>query len=553
MASDPDLNDYVWHLADEVRAGRITRRDLIRRASVMGIAASGVSAALAACGSSSSSSASSSSGTSSSAAAGTPKRGGTMTVAVTPPTAALDPLTLQDDGSFVTLQQCYEYLSWVEEDGSITPVLAESWSPTDGGKTWIFKIRQGVKFSDGRPLTSADVAATFNRLADPKNSSNALAYFQGLLGKGQTEAMDTYTVAFHLERPFGDFPYYVASANYNSFILPANYNADYSHPVGTGPFVITNYTPKVGATFTRNPHYWRPGLPYLDGVHIQYYAENQAMVLAMQAGSIDIMNTTPYQGSQALFADSNIRILTARSSTWREVSMRVDQAPWTDQRVRQALAYTLDRQQILQTLFHGQGDLGEDHLFAPSFGVPVNVPARTQDIAKAKSLLAAAGHPNGVKATMTTENFLEIPQFVTLMQQMAAKAGIDITLNIESQTTYYGSGANQPWLVVNFGCVDWSARAVPSQLNDTCATCKGIWNSSKWCNPAFDQLTRQYDSTLDMSTRNALATKMAAMLQEGTPMIIAYWVSVPRSMQMNVHGVQPSGYDFLDLTRAWLA
>jgi peptide/nickel transport system substrate-binding protein len=539
--------EYAHHLLDEVEAGRMTRAGMLRQASVMGIGAAVLGALAPVAGHLDDAEARPF------AAAAPGKKGGTMRVAVTPPTAALDPLTLQDDGSFSTLQQVYEYLAWVENDGRLTPVLATSWKPSANAKTWTYKLRQGVHFSDGRALTAKDVAATFNRLADPKNKSNALAYFKGLLSAGQTEAVDDRTVRFHLDRGFGDFPYFVASANYNAFVLPANYAGDLAHPIGTGPFVMTSYRPKQGASFKRNPQYWRPGLPLLDAVEIKYYADNQPQVLALQAGGIDMMNSTPYQGSQALFSDAKITILTARSSTWRELHMRVDKEPFTDKRVRRALALTLDRGKILEALFRGKSDIGDDHLFAPSFGIPVGVPHRKQDYAKAKALLQAAGHGSGVKTTLTTENFLEIPQFVTIVKQMAAPAGIDIKLDIQDQSRYYGSGATQPWLEVPFGCVDWSARAVPSQLNDTCATCKGVWNSAKWCNPGFDALTRQYDSAVDAGSRRTIATKMAKIHQDETPMIIAYWVSVPRAMRKNVRGVGASGYNFLDLTRASFA
>ena len=100
-----------------------------------------------------------------------------------------------------------------------------------------------------------------------------------------------------------------------------------------------------------------------------------------------------------------------------------------------------------------------------------SIPQRKQNIAKAKALLAAAGHSNGIKLTLTTENLLEMPQYAVAIKQYARQAGIDVTLDILPSAQYYGSGKNQPWLVVPFGCVDWSARAVPSQLTDTSATC----------------------------------------------------------------------------------
>jgi peptide/nickel transport system substrate-binding protein len=233
--------------------------------------------------------------------------------------------------------------------------------------------------------------------------------------------------------------------------------------------------------------------------------------------------------------------------------MRVNQKPWDDKRVRQALALTLDRQQIVQALFQGKADIGNDHGFAPIFPAYSPIPQRTQDVAKAKSLLSDAGYPNGFTATLTTENYVEVPQFVTIVKQMAAAAGITINLNLEDQSTYYGSGANQPWLQVPFGCVDWASRGSPSQLILPAYTCSGIWNSAQWCLPQFDALLKQYDASVDIGARKALAQQMETIQNEEVPAIIGYWLKLPRAMRKNVHGIGLSDTGNLDATHAYLS
>src|SRR5262249_22687842 len=145
----------------------------------------------------------------------------------------------------------------------LRPVLAESWSSNQDGSLWTFKIRKGVTFHDGRPLTAADVAATIDRLADPANGSNALSVFKGGLSKGGSRKVDDDTGEFRLDAPHGNFPYYVSSDNYNAIILPADYKGDFeANFIGTGPFKLEKYTPKVGASFLRNESYWgRKALP----------------------------------------------------------------------------------------------------------------------------------------------------------------------------------------------------------------------------------------------------------------------------------------------------
>src|ERR1017187_11018508 len=240
------------HIIDEFAAGRLSRRDFIRRGTVVGISVPLLGSILAACSSSSSSSAKS--GTSSAAATGAP--GAVIKAGITTPTAAINPVTVADQGGLDMLAQTGEYLCLSEQNLQLAPVLATSWSPNSTADVWTFKIRQGVKFHNGAALTADDVVYSLKLQAAP--GASAASNFRGVLKPSGVVKVDDYTVAFHLEAPNGNFPYLVSSDNYNVIIIPNNYDPAkwQSSFIGTGPFVLGSYTPKAGATFTRNESYW---------------------------------------------------------------------------------------------------------------------------------------------------------------------------------------------------------------------------------------------------------------------------------------------------------
>ena len=536
------------NLVEEVNKGRMTRRELLVRGTVIGLSMTTIGSLLAACGGSSTSTS-----TASASASVAPKTGGTMRVAIVPPTGAVDPVVMYDAGAIATVQQVCEYLTWVENDLSLRPVLAESWTPDATAKTWTFKLRQNVKFNNGQPMTADDVVATFNRLSDPKVGSSALSNFAGILSAGGITAVDGNTVQFALDRAFVDFPYLVSSSNYNCVILPKDYNGNFEkRPVGTGPFMMTAYTSKQSATFKKNPTYWQTGLPYLDGV-VFTYADEQAQTLQLQAGSQDMQLSTPYQGSQSLLADPNIKVVSTPSTQMREVQMRVDKAPFDNKSVRQAIAYCLDRPGILQALFNGKGLLGNDNVFCSLYPIGVSIPQRAMDIAKAKQLLSDAGMASGLKVTLVAEEYLEVPQYAQVIQQQCKQAGITVNIQLQSQAQFYGKDQSAPWLTVPFGITDWAAKAIPSQFFNPMLTSAGVWNSSHWKNPQFDQLAQQYDATLDQAKRKDIGTQMATLQTDETPVIMAYWIEVLRATSAKVGGVEANGAEFLDLTHAFLS
>ena len=383
------------HIIDEFAAGRLSRRDFIRRGTVVGISVPLLGSILAACGSSSSSSARRPRRARRSRPAGA--AGAVIKAGIVTPTAAINPVTVADQGGLDMLAQTGEYLCLSDQTLLLKPVLATSWSANSTADVWTFKIRQGVKFHNGASLTADDVVYTYQLQTNPKNASNALSAFGGVLRPSGVVKVDDYTVAFHLEAPNGNFPYLTSSDNYNMIIIPNGYDpANWQSTfIGTGPFVLGSYTPKVGATFTRNESYWgTKALP--SQTQFTFYDTQTPSILALTGGTIDVLGQFSVTGGEALLTGS-YNVIKLKSSAHRELSMRCDQAPFTDPRVRQAIALTLNRPQIVTALFKGYADIGNDSPFAPVFpSTNTSVAQRAQNLSQAKSLLAAAGHAIGL-------------------------------------------------------------------------------------------------------------------------------------------------------------
>jgi len=414
---------------------------------------------------------------------------------------------------------------------------------------WTFKIRQGVKFHNGSPLTADDVVYSYKTIG-LGSTANALSAFKGVLTPAGVQKVDSSTVAFHLEAPNGNFPYLTSSDNYNMIIIPNNYDPAkwQSTFVGTGPFVLKSYTPTVGASFTRNEQYW--GTKALPAeTQFTFYKNQTPAIPALTSGSIDVLGQFSVTGGEQLLT-GGFTVTKLKSSAHRELSMRNDQAPFTDPRVRQAIALTLARPDIIKALFKGYADLGNDSPFAPVFpSTDTSIAQRAQDIAKAKSLLSAAGHPNGFTTSLITEDFLEIPQFAQIVVQSAKAIGVTINLKVESSAAYYGKATfgNSDWLDATMSLVDYGHRSVPNVFLTAPLQGSGTWNAAHFKNSQYDKLSAQYIGTSDLTTQRTIAGQMQTLLLNETPIIYAYFYNYLSAWANTVHGPYPTaiGHIFL--------
>ena len=541
--------DIANHVIDEFVAGRLSRRDFLRRGSVVGISIPVLGAVLTACGSSPPSPSGGSTGAT----------GATIKAGIVTPAAAINPVTVADQGGLDMLGQTGEYLCLSNQTLTLQPALATSWSANSTADVWTFKIRPGVKFHNGHPLTADDVVYTYKLQTNPKGKGAALSAFGGVLTPSGVKKVDDFTVAFHLAAPNGNFPYLTSSDNYNMIIIPSGYDPAKweSSFIGTGPFVLDKYTAKVGASFKRNPGYWgakaKPA-----ATQFTFYPTETPSVLALTSGSIDVVGQFTVANSPQLLT-GGYNVVKLKSSAHRELSMRNDKAPFTDPRVRQAVALSLDRPSIVKALFNGLADIGNDSPFAPVFpSTNTSIPQRAQDIAKAKSLLSAAGHPNGFSATLTGEVFQEIQNYAQVVQAQAKAIGVHLKLNIEAQPKYYGNYlfGTSDWLDATMSLVDYGHRGVPNvfltaplqTINSKTGT--GAWNAAHFSNAKYNALAKQYIATSDLASQRSIAGQIETVLLEQTPVIYAYFYNFLTASAKNVTGVYPTAVGHLFLYNA---
>ena len=512
-------------LVESYAQGRITRRQFTKRAAVIGLSLPFVGAVLSAFGDDLAAAAGPNRRTST-AGSQPVVQGGTMRIGSQIP-GALDPIGMQDLGAYGLIAQSFEFLVTLGEGRDIAPGLAESWEPNDTGDVWTFKLREGVKWQDGSDFTSADVAATMDRLVEAGNSGLA-----GVIGPGAVDTSDPLVATFTLLGPNGNFPYLVSVFNAQTPITPVAYETGTTldaSPNGTGAWKLDRFDAATGCTFVRNEDWWGGTTP-LDSIEFTFFDDLGTMLTGMQGGAVDGLVQFSVIGGDALLNSPDFHVIEIESATHRQIWMRVDQGQFADKRVRQALALTFDREQMLQTLFRGRANIGNDHVIAPFLPYfDDSVPQRTQDIDKAKQLLADAG-AEGLQATIQIVNLQEIPDLAQLIAAGAAKAGINIQIAGETTETFYGSQwcpaepADPPCSgAAELGIVDYGDRPTPDIYCNAALKSGGVWNSSQYANPDFDAAFAEFQSSVTVDGQKAACTKIETILNEDVPVGLPFF------------------------------
>jgi ABC-type transport system substrate-binding protein len=329
--------------------------------------------------------------------------------------------------------------------------------------------------------------------------------------------------------------------------------------------MLDQYVTKQKATFKKNPTYWGKDaqgrqLPYLDGLEYVMVEDNSAQNLQLQSGAIDLQPQTVFQGSQALFADPNLRVDIYPGTGIREVAFNVDVDPWKSSGgkwLRQAVAYCLDREAINKALYDGRSNLGYDTFWEPAVfsPSPPSTP-RAQDYDMAKQLLTDGGMPNGMDITLTFAKYLENPQLAQLIQEQCKAAGINVTLDQLSYDAYYaGDDADYygttPWINAAMTITEWGSRPAPGIYAAAMLLPEAVWSSSHWDNKDFVDAFDQYQATNDEASRMELATKLSQVQQDDTPILVPFYITQLRTQKKNVFGVQGPGSFYCDMSQAF--
>jgi peptide/nickel transport system substrate-binding protein len=545
------------HLIDEYVLGKITRRELVRRGTVLGMSIPLLSFVAAACGGDDDDGAATGTGSGDTTATGDVQPGGTIRVALIQPTTEPNPLLVQDEGGAGMLGSTGEYLSFSDENLELQPRIAESWEPNEDGSVWTFAIRQGVTFHNGATLTANDVVQTFEKLINPDGgSANAQSALGGVLSPGNMEAPDDATVVFNLDAPNGNFPTLVSSANYNAIIIPADLDpADWGRTFeGTGPFKLQNFQPQVGATFVRNDAYWGDKANP-DTIEVKFYAEEGPMVVAFQGNEVDFVEHFSVAGGKALLDSPDAQVIAISTATHRELHMRTDKEPFTDKRVRQAIALSIDRNALVDGLWEGQAEVGNDSPFAPLYpSTDTSVPQREQDLEQARQLLADAGMES-FEVQLDTWDGFEIPDLAQLVKNYAQEIGVTINLKITDAATYYGDGVfgSSTWLDSVMGITDYGHRPVPNVYLAAVLVGDpkiGVWNAAHFKNDQYDELARQYVAALDLDSQRAVAKQIQELLLDETPVIFPYFYNFLSAAKPNLQNAISAATGQFDLSKA---
>ncbi len=501
-------------LIEAYAQGKINRRNFVKRGTMIGLSMPMMGAVIAACGSDDSSAGVTRGGGEQRA----PRRqrhrapasaaGGDVTAAIQTGDAnsGLDPLNMLDLGTYSVLSQSFEYLVGLGSDGNIAATgLATEWSPNADGSQWTFKLRDGVTWQeDGAPLTSADVAATIDRMAE------AGAGVAGVLSAGTTETPDDLTVVMNLDAPNGNLPVLVSLFNPQSLITPADYSSgtvlndrsDRHRSLGARGFRPVEL-PRP--TFAPNPNWWG-GAVNLDSVTLQGFDSGGTSVAAFAAGEIDVLQSFSISDGATLLNDSSVTVLRPPSSNHRQLWFNTqlpEGGPFTDPRVRQAVGYAINRQQIVDTVYEGQAVIANDHpVYATLPFFDDTQEQRPYDPEMAKQLLSDAGYPDGIESVLQVGDLGEIPAIAAIVEQNLAAVGITTPVGVTPNSDFYGeywctgasygtqpetSGPGRPCgASADIGIVDYGHRPTPDIFFGRALVTDGDWNSSNYASAEFD-------------------------------------------------------------------
>ncbi len=487
-----------------------------RRQFLRGIAAAGVAAGtgglLAACG-----------GPSSGAtqhlaqANRTLKRGGDLKLGLTGGSSSdtLDPhksLTYIDTSR---LQSLYQPLVQLDAQAQVEYVLAESITPHRGSLSeWLIQLRPGVTFHDGKPFSASDVLFTFQRV-----------YTNGFTGKfglgpidlAHTRALDPHTVLVQLTKPFSSFADQLAAFWYNLYIAPEGFTP--SRPVGTGPFVYQSFTPGQRSVFSRNPHYWKSGLPYAETLTIIDFSDNTTLQDALSTGVIQGAGALDGPQIASLATTSGIKTVVSHSGEIVPFTMRVDQPPFNDINVRQAMRLLVDRPQLIDSALDGYGVVAND-LFSPydpDFNHSLVRPAQG-DIQQAKFLLKRAGQ-EGLTVTLTTSAVATgTVAMATVLAAQAKAAGVTVRLSNVPAGTFFGPNyLKWPFAQDYYNYYPYLAQVAESMLKAS------PFNETHTSNAHYSNLYNQANATASPSLRKEIIYEMQSYdFNEGGYIIPAF-------------------------------
>lgn len=525
--------DAVRSLAKDVLSGRLTRREAMLRGAALGlslpammalgsVAPGGLAQRAAAQG-----------------ATPEPKTGGTLRVGLSADPAELDPHKTQLTAAWHVIEHVYDTLVDANENLEPVPGLAESWDISDDGLTYTFNLRQGVTFHNGREFVADDVKYSLERILDPATASPSVS---DLGGVDTIEAPDAATAVVTLTSPDSSF---LAKLMGSSIaIVPkeaVEENGDLMQVmVGTGPFRFVEYVPNSMVTLERNPEYWEAGKPYVDAMEMQIIPDATARTTALVTGTVDLIEYAPVQDLPTFEADESIEVTGDQNTNIRYMAINISREPFTDVKVRQAIAKVIDRGPIIDSAVFGAGTPTVT-IFPPTFwaGYEAEIPA--PDIEGAKALLAEAGYPDGFKTVLHSwAQYPFLSNAAIVIQEQLKQIGIEADTDFQENAIYL-----ENYFAGNF---DLSVTGTSAYVdpNDVILANFGTDESNngiKYSNPEVDDLIAQGMEETDQEARAQIYRQIQEILLEDLPWVNLFIANQYEAMKSYVKGYvhKPTG------------
>ncbi|QBY55846.1 ABC transporter substrate-binding protein [Cupriavidus oxalaticus] len=477
----------------------------------------------------------------------TPRRGGRIRVAAATAAASdtLDPAKQSNQNDYVRCNMVYNGLTSL--DRSLTPraALAETFNTTDA-KTWVFTLRKGVTFHDGKALSPADVVYSIMRHKDPATASKAKVLAEQI---ESVKATGPNEVTVVLNSPNADLPVILGTFHFH---IVKDGTTDFNAGIGTGPYKIKEFKPGVRTLVVRNDAYWKPGKPYLDEIEFVGIGDESARVNALLSGGMDLVAMINPRAVARIKGTPGYAVLTTQSGQYSDLIMRKDVGPGTNPDFILGMKYLLDRQQMKQAIALGNAVVANDQPIDPTNRFYFkDLPQRPFDPEKAKFHLRKSG-VTGKVPVVTSPAALYSVEMALVLQQAAQRAGLELEVKRMPADGYWSNHwLNSP---VGFGNVNPrpSADTILTQFFKSDAP----WNESRWKNPKFDQLLLAARAETDNGKRSQMYADMQAMIHEDAGIGIPLFLASIDAHTTKLKGLSPiplgglMGYSFAE--HVWL-
>ncbi|MAC80239.1 MAG: peptide ABC transporter substrate-binding protein [Rhodobacteraceae bacterium] len=435
-------------------------------------------------------------------------------------------------------------------DGSVVGDLAESVEPADNATKWVFKLRKGVTFHNGKDLTSEDVRLSLMHHMGEGSSSGALAITKQF---ASVEADGPDTVIITLNDGSADLPYLLT--DYHLSVFPANASGDgidWASGVGTGAFTLDSFEPGIAVRMERNPNYHKNNKPYFDGFELINIPDATARLNALLTGEVHMIGDIDVRNEPLVARNKNLRIERVPSLRHFTFDMDTSVAPFDDPNVRMALKYAMDRDDIIDKVFLGDGKKGNDTPCAEIMEFFAETPPiHEYNIDKAKELLAASGLDEvTVDLSVAETAFPGAVEAAVLFQEHAAPAGIKVNVIREANDGYW----ENVWLKKPFNGCDWFGRATMDWLFTTAYTSDAPWNNTHWSNAKFDELQKSARLETDHDARAEKYAEMQQLIHDDGGVLSVAFVNWRYAMTSDIGTGQIGGLlpcDNMRMTERW--